>query len=622
MNFNSEDVPPLRKALERVSEGVLTLDSDLRVTYANRRALDVLDVRQDEVVGKGLWGPRPEMDDGKREQIEQAMATGEETTYEYRTDDDTRWFEVRVYPDGEGATVMFTDITARKRREQQIRRLHETTRELIGADSRTEVADCICAAARKLLGLDMYGVHMYDEAAGGLKPVVIAESTREVVGDVPVLDDGIAWEVYQSGQARVHGDVREAEDRYNDDTEIRSEIVLPLTDQGVLILSSTTVDAFDDGDVTIGKLLASNASRVLEEIEANRQLRERRQDLERADKLFENAQDAFFVVDVTEDTFRIERVNPAYEELTGLSNSEIAGRTVLDIFGKEDGGAIRDRYNRCVERLEPIEYVETLDVPEPDTYWETHIAPVVVDDEVVQLVGATRNVTEQLERENRLQRQRDELELLNEMVRHDIRNDLQVISSYAELLEGRVAEDNRGYVRKVGENARTAVELTRTARDLAGTMLQSDEQLEPVPLRAGLQAQIDEVRTTYANAILKVEGAIPSVSVRADDMLASVFRNVIKNAIEHNDKDVPEVTIAVQKTDDTVKVVIADNGPGIPDNQKTAVFGRGEKGLDSDGTGIGLYLVDTLVDRYGGAVRIDDNEPEGTVITVVLDRVD
>ena len=44
----------------------------------------------------------------------------------------------------------------------------------------------------------------------------------------------------------------------------------------------------------------------------------------------------------------------------------------------------------------------------------------------------------------------------------------------------------------------------------------------------------------------------------------------------------------------------------------------GEKGLDSDGTGIGLYLVQTLVERYGGAVWIEDNEPEGSVFVVEM----
>jgi signal transduction histidine kinase len=58
---------------------------------------------------------------------------------------------------------------------------------------------------------------------------------------------------------------------------------------------------------------------------------------------------------------------------------------------------------------------------------------------------------------------------------------------------------------------------------------------------------------------------------------------------------------------------IADNGPGVPDEQKERIFEEGEKGIDSEDTGLGLHLVRTLVDRYGGDVRVEDNEPEGSV---------
>ena len=99
-----------------------------------------------------------------------------------------------------------------------------------------------------------------------------------------------------------------------------------------------------------------------------------------------------------------------------------------------------------------------------------------------------------------------------------------------------------------------------------------------------------------------------------------MFRNLLTNAVTHNDKDHPEITVRVDERDETVQVIVADNGPGVPDSQKEEVFGRGEMGLESPGTGIGLYLVDTLVDMYDGEVRLEDNDPEGSVFTVILDK--
>jgi signal transduction histidine kinase len=71
-----------------------------------------------------------------------------------------------------------------------------------------------------------------------------------------------------------------------------------------------------------------------------------------------------------------------------------------------------------------------------------------------------------------------------------------------------------------------------------------------------------------------------------------------------------------------VTVRIADNGPGVPDERKESVFGKGEKGLESDGTGIGTYLVKTLVSRYSGTVWVEDNEPRGAVFVVELLRAE
>ncbi|MDG5777101.1 PAS domain S-box protein [Haloarculaceae archaeon H-GB1-1] len=125
-------------------------------------------------------------------------------------------------------------------------------------------------------------------------------------------------------------------------------------------------------------------------------------DLELADALFENTQDALFVIEVDEagDAYRVERVNPVYERVTGFSNEDLRGRTLRDAFGTEDGDTILRKYRRCVSRREPMVYEERLSIPTTGTYWETRIAPVIVDGRVVRLVGATRDVTEDKEREH------------------------------------------------------------------------------------------------------------------------------------------------------------------------------------------------------------------------------
>jgi signal transduction histidine kinase len=112
------------------------------------------------------------------------------------------------------------------------------------------------------------------------------------------------------------------------------------------------------------------------------------------------------------------------------------------------------------------------------------------------------------------------------------------------------------------------------------------------------------------------------VSVVADDLLPELFANLVGNAIKHNDADRPRVCVTVDESDGDVVVRVADNGPGIPDEQKTELFGTGPGTDNSDGTGVGLYLVETLVDRYGGDIWVENNDPRGAVFAVRLCRAD
>ncbi|MFB6173011.1 MAG: sensor histidine kinase [Halobacteriales archaeon] len=149
-------------------------------------------------------------------------------------------------------------------------------------------------------------------------------------------------------------------------------------------------------------------------------------------------------------------------------------------------------------------------------------------------------------------------------------------------------------------------------------ILQPDRELTPVSLAGTLEAQIAEIRSTFPSASLSVEDSLPPTRVLADEMLPSVFRNLLKNAVQHNDKAVPELTVSATEDGGTATVRIADNGPGIPEDRRDTVFGRGEKGLESEGTGIGLYLVRTLLEGYGGEVWVEENDPEGAVFVVEL----
>jgi len=136
-----------------------------------------------------------------------------------------------------------------------------------------------------------------------------------------------------------------------------------------------------------------------------------KEEIELAETVFQNTQEAIFLINVVKaDEFRVQRVNNAYEELTGLTNADIQGKTPREIVDDEIGAQIEAQYSRCVERQETIQYPEEIPVDGVQRHWETKLTPIIEDGEVVKLVGAMRDVTARRERTDELSRLETALE--------------------------------------------------------------------------------------------------------------------------------------------------------------------------------------------------------------------
>jgi PAS domain S-box-containing protein len=311
------------------------------------------------------------------------------------------------------------------------------------------------------------------------------------------------------------------------------------------------------------------------------------------------------------------------ESLTGYTAAELESGAVSwgdDISHSDDTTDLVQEIEAALDAGEPFEFTYRIQTADgADRWvWERGQRIDLPEEDGTILEGFITDITDRKRYEQRLETQRDNLEVLNKVVRHDIRNKLQLVRIYADMLQTEVETEQKDTIETVIEAAHDAVDITTTARDVTEVMLQSDADAQPTRLRPVLENEIDDVRSNYDHALVRVDGSIPELEVVADDMLESVFRNLLTNAVQHNDKDLPEVTVSVTVDGETVRIRIADNGPGIPDNRKDEVFEQGSMDLDSEGTGLGLYLVDTLVDRYGGEVRVEDNDPEGAVFVVAL----
>jgi len=313
-----------------------------------------------------------------------------------------------------------------------------------------------------------------------------------------------------------------------------------------------------------------------------------------------NMQDAVLVVD---GTGRVVEVNPAAERL-------FSDRTVLDerlgaVLGVEGLPAI-DGTGGGEETIASREI--TLDRDGETGYYDMTLS------RFPDGTGAVAVLHDITERRNREQ----EITILNRIVRHDIRNEMNVLHGRGRLLEAHLDDAAEADYRLVMESAQHVIEITDTVRELMESITAGGSMtVEPVGLAAMLRSEVAKARSNFPEATITVDGC-PDVSVRANEMLSSVFTNLLNNAVIHNPSPEPSVWVDATVDGDVVKIAVADDGEGVPPDQREEIFGRGAKGLESEGTGVGLYLVDTLVSEYGGDVWVEDADQGGAAFVVEL----
>lgn len=329
--------------------------------------------------------------------------------------------------------------------------------------------------------------------------------------------------------------------------------------------------------------------------------------------------------------FTVEWINETAATYFGLSRADVIGQdkqqliesTIASIFEYPEQFAetviATYRDNSYVEEFE----CHVLPGEERAERWLRHQSrPIRSGPLAGGRIEHYADITDLKASQQRLAAQRDDLEVLNQVLRHDIRNDLQLVTAYAEMLAPHVDEAGEAHRKRIVDSANNAISLTESARDLADVMRSRQAETTSIVVSEVLDRQIQEVRAVNPEATITIEGTLPETAVVANSLLGSVVRNLLTNAIQHNRSDEPRVTVSATERDGWIELRVADNGPGIPDSHKEELFGKGEKGLESAGTGIGLYLVRTLVESYGGEVRAIDNEPNGSLFVVDLPVAD
>jgi signal transduction histidine kinase len=277
-------------------------------------------------------------------------------------------------------------------------------------------------------------------------------------------------------------------------------------------------------------------------------------------------------------------------------------------FGVEKRAALTRPLNSLYDgdsvALEDGEQAVSLRIGEQRREFNVDVTPLRDPaDRTVGYTVAFQDVTRERQRKQRL-------DVLNRILRHNLRNDLSVVINYAELvasMDGEGAE----YAERIESQSRELVALGEKARD-ATAALDGDTEYTEVDLAEVAAGAVADVRDDVSG---DVSVRVPEgVRVESDPaVLSLVVSSLVENALVHGDgsAEVEYAGVAGQ----SVRLTVSDDGPGIPDHELSVLDAGVESALEH-GSGIGLWVVTWGMTALGGDVEFETPPEGGTVATL------
>jgi PAS domain S-box-containing protein len=299
--------------------------------------------------------------------------------------------------------------------------------------------------------------------------------------------------------------------------------------------------------------------------------------------------------------------NPAAERTFDRDRSSMIGRSFGAVWADDEGTIT---LAECLGRLRDGEAIVGAEATlrRPDgSLLDAQVWAAPLDEDRID--GATFLVHDVTERRGRRQR----LAVLNRVLRHNIRNEVNVAAGHLDRLATHVPDDDPslGVVR---DRLDAIVDLGDTARRIE--RVADDDRTETVTfdLVDVLTDRIERLRREAPAAVsVTLPDRAPAVG---HELLPNAFDNVLGNAVEHNDAARPNVAVDVTTptTDEgRVSVRIADDGPGLPPVERRVLRTVGETQL-THSTGLGLWLTNWIVRASSGRIDVASDDAGTTVV--------
>jgi PAS domain S-box-containing protein len=504
---------------------------------------------------------------------------------------EVRWVHDRAFPIGDDQVDrmvgMAADVTERKRREKELERyeaVFETVQDRVYVLDRKGRFRMVNDPFLEMIGYD--------------RETVVGEHVSLILGDDAV-------ERLQRTGSRV---------LESDDESGRLEVQVETAD-GDSIPCETDVAVLPAGEEfpgLVGVLRdVSDRKRVEAQLQTER---------DRLSVLFENVPDPVVEADVDGDGhLRIRSVNPAFESVFGVEAAEVRDDRLAEQVLPPAAEPGEDGFWNCFDETGPFQEEVRRRTDEGIRHFLLRGIPFeTAADEGTTTFGIYTDITDQKRRQRQLQ-------VLNRVLRHNLRNDMNKIVGYADLL-GAAADDPDQEARAatIQTVADGIVGLSEHVRQLGTALDDEVERNRPIDAVKLVEDLLEPYRARHD---VEVRTSLPDAQpIDADARLKLALENLLANAVEHSERETPTVEVSVDQVDadrgEWVDLVVADDGPGIPESERT-VFTENPEITDVEhGSGLGLWVVNWVVASLGGELVLSSDRSAGSEITIRLRAAD
>ena len=252
------------------------------------------------------------------------------------------------------------------------------------------------------------------------------------------------------------------------------------------------------------------------------------------------------------------------------------------------------------------------------------VAPVVFEDKIIGAIEVFRDITEEKE----IDKAKTEFVSL---ASHQLRTPLTAISWYTEMIlsgdVGNVTFEQKKYLEEIYQGNHRMIALVNTLLDVSrlelGTLMVETKPTDVVTLaRSVLDEQKQKIEEKKLIVVDDFSKDIPLFSTDAN-LLRMVFQNLLSNSINYSPRE-GRIDFSISlKDNNTIFIKVSDTGYGIPKNQQDKIFTKlfradNARERDTNGTGLGLYIVKSVVENAGGKIWFESEEKKGSTFYITL----